>query len=391
MNKIKGNVDFTPRWWFDAHNIETKSPMEQSMDEQIAGSIKKSKILYEHYGYIGVGQKDPDPVYQVPQYDGRILTASEFGGKKPGWDPLTACYWWDKSISVWGAIEDPKEIAKIKVPNWDNNPLVNETIERFEKEKNSKYFKDGKVSFPWTFTTFTDPRDGIGYNLLSYMTVVDLAPFLYGDTEFFSILIAEENLAYAITDKCYEISTSYAEYMQKHFGLEGKATGWGSIGGDYSCVMSPALYEKYCKPYDLKRMEHCKKMGMNAINLHSCGKSLHLYDVWAKYPDKENIKVMQTRGVEGQLKHLRECLPHTWIQWTLHQPQCDFENISQAEVEKVIRNYAAEADFENIEFTAIVVQPGENTDKNIAAFFKTIEKLNEELADNAVLYNESTR
>lgn len=378
MNKITGNVDFTPRWWFDAHNIVTKSPMEQSMDEQLELSSKKSRILHEHYGHLGIGQRNPDPVYIVPQYDGRIVAANAFSGKKPGWEPLTACYWWDKSVSAWGAIEDPKEISKIEIPDWDNNPLVNETLERFEKEKSSQCYRTGRVQYPWTLLEFTDQRDQADYRLLGYMSIVDLAPFLYGDTEFFSILISEEDLAFAITDKCYEIATSYAEYMQSHLGLEGKANGWGSIGGDYSTVMSPVLYEKYCKPNDIKRMEHCEKLGMSAINLHSCGKSNHLYDVWAKYPDKGKIKVMQTRGIEGKLKHLRECLPHTWIQWTLHQPQCDFENISQAEVEKVIRNYAAEAGYENLEFTAIVAQPGENTDKNIETFYKTIEDINKE-------------
>ena len=226
MQAIKGTIDFTPRWWFDVYHIETKSPMEQSMEEQIDETIRKSKILYRDYRDLGLGQKDPDPIYQVPQYDGRVLAASGFGGKKPGWDPLTACYWIDKRNSVWGAIENPGEIARIKVPDWDNNPLVNETLERYEKEKGSRYYKTDKVNFPWTLMTFCDPRDSLEYRQLCYMSAVDLAPFLYGDTEFFSILIAEEDLAFAITDKCYEIATSYAEYMQRHFGLEGKANGW---------------------------------------------------------------------------------------------------------------------------------------------------------------------
>ncbi len=51
-------------------------------------------------------------------------------------------------------------------------------------------------------------------------------------------------------------------------------------------------------------MEANKRQGMNAINLHSCGKSDHLYDVWAKYPGKEKIKVMQTRGVAREAKAL---------------------------------------------------------------------------------------
>lgn len=377
MRKITGNIDFTPKWWRDTHQIEAGNPMLQSMEEQMALNARKSRILYEKYGHLGLGQENPDPIYQVPQYDGRVLAASAFGGKKPGWDPLTACYWWDKSDSVWGAIDDPGEIVKIKVPDWENNPLVNETLDRYEKEKNSPCYQTGKVCFPWTMAEFCDPRDNTAYHLLEYMSAVDLAPFLYGDTNFFSILLSDEALAFAITEKCYEISTSYAEYMQKHLGLEGKPNGWGNIGGDYSTILSPALYEKYCRPQDHKRTEYCKKAGMNAINLHSCGKSDHLYTIWADYPEMADIKIMQTRGIPGRLARLRECLPDTWIQWTLHQPQCDFENISPDEVEKVLSSYAAAAGYENLEFTAIVAQTGENTDCNINAFYQTIERINQ--------------
>ena len=379
MVKIPGGIWFTAKWWMDEYGIIMKDPMLQSMDEQLEQSAEMSRLMHKRYGHLGLGSLNPEPYYQVPQYDGRDLTAFAYGAGKPRWESLTSSYWVDKSVGVWGHITDAAEIAKIKIPDWDNHPLVNEMIERFYKEKDAECFKKGNVSFPWTYGGFHDRRDGSKYNMLGYMTVIDLAPFLYGDTLFFGIVSGEENedLTYAILEKCYEISQSYAEYTNKHFNIYDDVNGWSTMGGDFSCVMSPSLYEKFCKPYDLRRNREYQEKGMHCVNLHSCGKSDHLYEVWGRYPDQEEIKVMQTRGIPGKLAQLRKELPYTWIQWTLHQPQCDFENISQEEVEKTLVEYAEAAGYENLDISAVVCLPGENTDKNVEAFYRTMEKINE--------------
>jgi len=375
--KILRNVQFETKWWYDEYGIESKNPFEESMDEQIEKKMKKSKLLYERYGYLGIGDPDPKPVYSIPQYDGRIVVSGFFGGKRPGWEKKSGCYWIDRTRGALGDIGSVSDIVKIKIPNWDDSPLVNETFERFEQDKSSRYYKEGKVDSPWTYETFFDPRTGAEYKMIGFMCVVDLAPFLYGDTEFFTAMIEDEDFTFALLDKCYEISTDYTSYMAKRFGINTSDMGWSTMGGDYSCVLSPELYEKYIKPYDLQRMG---ENNLNCINLHSCGASSHLYGVWGKYPHRESILVMQTRGIEGKLAHLRECLPYTLIQLTMHQPQCDFENIPAQAVEKMIRAYAEEAGYDNLEVNAIVVQKGSNTDRNIEAFCKTVDEINENIS-----------
>ena len=260
------------------------------------------------------------------------------------------------------------------MPNWDNNPLVNETFERYERDKSSTYYKESRINRPWTTARYNDPRTGIVYDSVGYMCVVDLAPFLIGDTEFFSIMTVDDDFTFALLDTCYEIASSYTAYNAKHFGIDTSDMGWESLGGDYSCVMSPALYEKYIKPYDMRRMQE-NKLGF--INLHSCGASKHLYDVWGKYPNKDSILLMQTRGIEGRLAHLRQCLPHTLIQLTLHQPQCDFENTTAEEIDRVVRGYAEEANGENLELVFIVVQNSESTDRNIETACAAIDDINQ--------------
>ena len=90
MNRIFGNVWFGTKWWHDEFGILSKNPFEETMEEQLEASSKHSRLLYSRFGHLGYGSLHPDPVYQVPQHDGRILTASAYGGKKPGWDTRTA-------------------------------------------------------------------------------------------------------------------------------------------------------------------------------------------------------------------------------------------------------------------------------------------------------------
>ena len=370
--KILRDVTFTAKWWLTEYGIECKNPMEESLEEQIETKIRKSRLLYRRYGHLGIGEPDPKPPYDVPQYDGRIVIAGAYGGKRPSWAKDTACYWLDKSASALGHITSAREIAKIKIPNWDNNPLLNETFERYEKDKASSYFKEGRVNYPWTLSRYNDPRTKLTHQAAGYICAVDLAPFLFGDTAFFSVMAEDDDFTFAFLDKCYEIATDHTAYMAKRFGLDIGKMGWESIGGDYSCLLSPGLYEKFIKPYDLRRME---ENNLHFINLHSCGASAHLYGVWGKYPNRESILLMQTRGIEGRLAHLRQCLPHTLIQLTLHQPQCDFENITAGEVERIVRSYAEEARYDNLELVVLVVQSGENTDANIEALCKAVDQI----------------
>ena len=373
---ITQNVWFTSGWWLNQYGIECKNPMETSPEEQIEITFRKNKVLFEKFGHLGLGQEDPEPTYTVPQYDGRIVVASAFGGDWPSWEKESACYWYDKSDGVLGSITNATDIAKIKIPDWDNNPLLQETFERFSKDKTTSYFKEAKVSYPWSIGSFYDYRTDLSHDSIAYISVVDLAPFLYGDTGFFSIIMEDEDIAFALLDKCYEISTSFSEYNLKQFGIDASNLSWSSIGGDYSCVMSPALYRKYIKPYDLRRnMESRNKY----INLHSCGASSHLYDVWSEYPDKESILFMQTRGIEGRLAHLRSCLPHTLIQLTMHLPQFDFENVPQCAVERIVRSYANEAGYENLTLCVLVTNGGENSDRNIETLFRTVGQINQEM------------
>lgn len=379
MKKLFGHVDFSPAWWAGQYGIVSKNPMETSMEELLETSVRKSRLLYERFGHLGLGSPDPEPTYDIPMYDGRVLVASTYGGKRPGWDPLSACYWWDKSDGVWSNVKTADAARDIPLPDWNNVPLLQESLERYLRERTSEVFRQGRAASTWVSLNFTHPVTSERREMVSYMSGVDLAPFLYGDTEFFTLLMDDEELADAVLDRCYEIASSYTQYVTNSIGLDRTKCGWASIGGDYSCLMSPELYRRYCQPRDLRRMEENRESALPFINLHSCGTSSHLYDVWAEYPDKNRIRVMQTRGISGRLRHLRECLPHTFIQWTLHQPQCDFENLPQEAVAALLRVYAADADYENLELVAIAAQPGDNTDRNIEIFYKTIEEINLEL------------
>jgi len=106
-------------------------------------------------------------------------------------------------------------------------------------------------------------------------------------------------------DFCFDLSTSYTEFLHNFYKID-NFNGLSSFGGDFSCMLSPGLYKEYAMGFDMRLV---KRYGNLFCNLHSCGPSWHLYDVWATYPNKKKIVLMQTRYVRGRMKKLREALP----------------------------------------------------------------------------------
>ena len=88
---------------------------------------------------------------------------------------------------------------------------------------------------------------------------------------------------------------------------------------------------------------------------------------------------MQTRGIPGHLGKLKQALPETFLQITLHPPQFDFENETPEAINRTVWQLAEEADFTNVSFHAIIAKGGEQVDRNIRAFYEAIDDVNAHL------------
>lgn len=348
------------------------NPFEADPEEIVAYGQKLERLIWEKGGDVGLGSPDPRPGFAMPQHDGRLIVACAYGAGMPQWDEAVGAFWQQDETPVWSGLSTLEEVERLPLPNWDENPLIRENIRMWEAMKARYGLERARsMSRNWTDYVWTHPATGVAYNFAVFPSFIDLGGFLMGNTEFLTLLGGEPKVAEALLGKCFEISASLAGYMCRLY--ESPLTGWCSMGGDNSCVLSPAMYRQYAMAFDALVRAHC---GNLPRNLHSCGPSRHLYRVWGEYPEQEQIIVMQTRAIPGEMAPLRKSLPHTYIELTIHQPQVDFERETPDRVREIAHDLAEALACRDMSINVILSNLDDQCKANIVAMREAVTEIN---------------
>jgi len=306
------------------------------------------------------------------------MLSMALGGPEPVWDKWNGCYWpSNRRILSW--VKSVSDVSRISVPNWYVQPAFIQMLQ--SRQRWYEAFPDnppGNIAGG----TWNQPADRKPARFTSYMSFIDMGPHLFGADEFMMILASDNELAAALMDKFFEISSSLGNSMQALCG--GKPECVVGFGGDYACMLSPGLYEKYSIVWDVKLLEHFRKFYAASddtlCNLHSCGPSRHLYPNWKSHPLRKNITTMQTRLLPEYVKTLRQSLPDTLIQLTFHPEHFDFANVDSEDVRTVFRQAVEDAGNANTEFVifAIANTPDDigKLETNIRAVYDELFKIN---------------
>lgn len=376
---MKNQQHIQVRTWFSAeHWFAQKlgrgrpNPFTTSLDEMAHYHQERQRLAFQHLGRFGIGSPDPEPWFAVPQHDGRLICATAYGAPYPLWDEMSNSFWLDKSAHVWADVQDAAEVAEIPIPRWEENALVQENIRAWEQVR-EKVGAERASTMPlnWTEFQWSHPATGRSYRFSVFPSFLDLGGFLMGSTRFLTTLAADRELVHALMQKCFELSASYSDFMCELYGRP--RTGWCSMGGDNSCLVSAAMYREYGMAFDQMVRARC---GNIPRNLHSCGASRHLYPVWAEYPERDQIVVMQTRAIPGAMKPLRQSLPHTYIDLTIHQPQIDFERESPTRIKALVWEFAEAMAFRDAGICVIWSSIDDRCEANLAAFFEAADEVN---------------
>jgi hypothetical protein len=369
--KIQSGLQATGAWIPEALGRGIPHPFESTLDEIIEYNQDRIRLIYEHLGDVGLGSPDPYPSVVVPQHDGRVICATAFGASYPRWDSLSGSFWLDDKEHVWEGIT-LEELESLPIPDWSQNKLVQENIQKWNEVKSIVGEEQAPyLPLPWTELIWTLPRTDQSYYFWVFSTFLDLGSFLMGSNDFLIALASDPELAEALVKKIFEISASYSDYMCIIY--DRPCIGWGSMGGDNSCLVSADMYRQYAMAFDRLVTEKC---GNSPCNLHSCGDSRHLYEVFGEYPDKDRIVLMQTRAVPGLMKKLRKSLPNTYIQLTIHQPQIDFERESPSNIKELVWQFAEDLDFRDMSIDVIFSTVDDQCKANIMAFREAIDEVN---------------
>jgi hypothetical protein len=373
--RIQADVRLVDGWFVEKMGRGVPNPFVASLDELGSFNRAKARLLYDCLGDFGLGAPDPEPWFDVPQYDGRLICATGFGAPDPRWDERTGAFWPGSAAPVWSGLSTVADVQRLPIPNWAENRLIQEQVRKWaEAERAAGPARARQMPLNWTELSWGHPITGASYRLWVYPTFVDLGGFLMDSSEFMIVLARDPELAHSLLSKCFALSVSLADFLRQVYGRP-RDEGWGSLGGDNSCLLSPDMYRQYAMTFDALVRQRC---GNVPRNLHSCGASRHLYEVWAEYPEREQIVLMQTRALPGKMKPLRQSLPNTYIQLTLHQPQVDFEHETPDRIREIVRQCAEELAFRDMSILVLLSTVDEACRANLAAFYSAIDEVNAE-------------
>lgn len=363
--------------WFNGRmGCGVPNPFTTPLEDVARYRQDQQRLLFEHMGDVGLGCKDPKPYYSVPEHDGRLVITTGLGAGLPLWDDQVGSFWPGHCQPVWAGISTPAEVERIQVPDWSKNPLLLENASQWEIYRR-KVGADCAVATPlsWAEMAWTNSATGRAYKFNTLPSFLDLGAFLMGPVEFMTVLGSDPELSRALLRKCFEISASLSAAICRLYGRP--RAGWASMGGDNSCLVSPDAYREYAMAFDaLARAQ----WGNVPRNLHSCGASKHLYGVWAEYPEKDQIVLLQTRAIPGAMRSLRQALPHTFMQLSIHQPQVDFERETPARIKELVWELAAALEFRDLSLCAIISDTHAQCKANVHALYEAVN----EVRDRAV-------
>jgi hypothetical protein len=274
-------------------------------------------------------------------YGARDMIATAAGAPEPRWE--NGNWWHERDHYPLSADIKKSDIERLKVTDWKQIPAVSNMIASCRDWAAGHPAENPSLISTIGFPCFIP---AYGWRMfINYPSFVDIGIYLMGMTEFLTMVAIDPDTADCLMDKCFEFSTSYTDFLLKEqpetFGL------LGGFGGDTTCMLSPALYPRFGLAWDLRLWKHVRqKHGIPddlPCNLHSCGVSNHLYDSWANHPCWERIAIMQTRLIPGAVGKLRESLPRTHLELTIHPPQFDLVRASHDEIKEILISSINEA------------------------------------------------
>ena len=308
--------------------------------------------------------------------------AVTLGAPEPRWDGRNCCWWFDRDHHALDWVKSVSDVRRIPVPKWQDDPVVGRMMEA--RQRWAEAFPDsppGRWAGGNLVLPGRRPAKIAGYAWFLDMGVTGL----FDDVEFLTLLAAEPQLGEALMDKCFELSTSYSEFLQSLEG--GTFDGLATFGGDCACLLSPPLYEKYCVAWDLRLLEHFRKLYATGDDtpciLHSCGPSAHLYPQWGCHPLKDNIVKVETRMLPEHVKELRRNVPDAFLELTVHPQHFDLTCVEPEQVKSTLRQAVEDAGHGNVGFIVLTYPLNSEhlarLEANLLALYEEMDEINRAL------------
>jgi len=276
------DVVFHPQWWYKNAGVCFNKEFFYNADYRIEADIKMRKVLYEKFGDLGLGEKDPKP---------RPILGSDLLASGFLYSELLGC-------EVRYSDENPPEVIC--------SNLTDEQVLKLEAPDLDKSELWGKIQ---SQIDYLQKRFGYVESCINLMGIQNIAMDLRGQNLFIDYYTNPE-LAHHLLDVCTSLSVDIGKRL--------KAVSKNLSAGVTSIVkqvlpdvyltsncsvemVSLEIYNDFLLKYDNILAENFKPFG-----IHHCGKTMeHVVDGYAKVKDLSFAEV----GAFSDIGYVRKRLP----------------------------------------------------------------------------------
>lgn len=283
---IPVDVTFHASWWHKHAGIDFSQKFFDEPDYRIECDLKMRKILYEKFGQLGLGEKDPEP---------RPIMGSDLLASGYLYSAIMGCeirYFANTPPEVICANISEEEIETLEGLDISKNQVWQDTIRQFEYLKNKYGYVESHINL---------------------QGIQNIAMDLRG-SELFIDYVVNPEFARRLINKCTEITIQIGKYISSSSKVlsHGVTAITSQTRPDVyvtsNCtveMISQKYYEDFLLEPDIKLSEHFKPFG-----IHHCGQTMeHVIGGYAKVKDLAFAEV----GAGSDISRVRQTLPQTWL------------------------------------------------------------------------------
>ena len=330
-------VRFARSWFHKNYGFVFDESFQLDPLNRVKVEMEMERKLAERFPGLPLGNSDPQPSPGI-FFQPLDIICSMFGSR---WE-----FFKDKEVwsvdTPWKEIDSVEEIKNMRIPDLEKTWVIKEMLRQLRILK--KNYKNG-VSFyggkEW------------GENLGIVHTPLTTAYKLVGE-RFFEELYESPAMAHAILNKVTEINFKMVDFFSR---IQGKNVERIHLGDCAATMLSPQLYEEYGLKYNVI---HSQRFG--TCQIHSCGPSTHLLEVFAKTP---HVKMVEL-GWYTDMRRSGEVFPKTHI--TASLDPVSFLMDDPNTVKRKIKDYISGARMK--ELTLVVEIEYGVPDRNIYAVYE---------------------
>lgn len=280
--KVELNIGFAPSWFYENYGIAHGEKYCKDIEYRIAINMEKSRILYDRFGFLGLGSKDPKPEYSAGIYVG-FIHSQLFGAKEKYRDDM------DMHIEPMNLDEDA--CWKLKpIENIAEAPVVKDVLMNQVKYLESKY--------NWKWTSSGDWHSIGG--------VLNVALDIRGN-QILEDVIVRKDLAKHIFYVISETLVKYADFECKMWGHRPR---YSAISNCSGCNISPIAYRDM-----LFACDEWISAKYDGLSIHHEGGRIDNYiEIYSRHPKIVAIDV----SFDSDVEMIRRYLPAEQVHVNLY-------------------------------------------------------------------------